>query len=89
MNQPTDKDAFRFHLFNIQPLKRIVELLGYPVDKGMDAHYYRTKTLFNMLSKFKKADKHAKVSFKNFIKGLYQNYIKVDNKNVDKKILEL
>ncbi len=78
MNQPTDKDAFRFHLFNMEPLKRMVQLLGYSIDKGFDAHYYRTKTLFTMLNKYKKADKHAKVSFKNLMKGLYQNIMYVN-----------
>lgn len=75
MNQPTDRDTFRFHLFNIETIKRIVELLGYPIDKGFDGHYARTKTLFTMLGNYKKADGHLKISFKNLIKGLYQNCI--------------
>lgn len=34
-------------------MKKIVEVLGYPIDKGFDAHYNRTKTLFGFLSRAK------------------------------------
>jgi hypothetical protein len=53
LNHETNKDTFRFHFYNIEYMKKIVETLGYPIHKGFDAHYNRTKTLFGFLSRAK------------------------------------
>lgn len=35
LNQPTDRDTFRFHTYNMHVLIDIVKTLGYPIDKGV------------------------------------------------------
>lgn len=65
---------------------KIVEVLGYPNDKGLMPHYYRTKTLLNLLASFKQLKTHhEKKTFKNMLLGLYQNGILIDGKNVSQK----
>ncbi len=54
LNQPTDRDTFRFHTFNMDPLIDIVNALKYPIDKGVYDHLARTKSLMGSLSWFKK-----------------------------------
>ena len=60
LNQPTDRDTFRFHFPNMEPMIKIVKALNYPLDKGLKSHFLRTKTLMVMLSKFKKFTTHEK-----------------------------
>lgn len=76
MNQPTDRDTFRYHLYNIEPMIKIVEVLGYPNDKGLIPHYNRTKSLNSIFTLFKGIDE--KKAFKTMISGIYQNglYVK-------------
>ncbi len=65
---------------------KIVEVLGYPNDKGLMPHYYRTKTLLNLLGAFKSLKTHhEKKTFKNMLLGIYQNGVFVNGKNVPKK----
>lgn len=64
INQPTDRDTFRFHVFNMVPLLDIVKVLGYPIDKGVFDHLARTKSFLNTLSWFKKITNPEKASFK-------------------------
>jgi len=54
LNQPTDRDTFRFHVFNMNPLFDMVKTLGYPLDKGAYDHLSRTKSLLSTLTWFKK-----------------------------------
>jgi hypothetical protein len=54
LNLPANRDTFRFHLFNMEPLIDILNVLGYPIEKGVYGHLYRTKILFNLLSGLKK-----------------------------------
>ena len=54
LNQPTDRDTFRFHFYNMQPMLKMIEVLGYPLHPGTIPHLNRTRTLLNLLSKFKK-----------------------------------
>lgn len=54
LNQPTDRDTFRFHTFNMKALIEINELLGYPIVKGTKDHLRRTYTMMKMLSMVKK-----------------------------------
>jgi hypothetical protein len=57
---------------------KITKVLGYPNDKGLEAHFTRTKTLLNLLGKIKRLSTNEKKSFKNLFKGLYQNGILLD-----------
>jgi hypothetical protein len=72
LNQPTDRDTFRFHFYNIEPMIKMVQALGYPIDEGLKGHLHRTKGLISLLSKFKKLTTNEKKGFKNLFKGLYQ-----------------
>jgi hypothetical protein len=86
LNQPTDRDTFRFHYYNLEPMMKIVEELGYPNDKGLMPHYHRTKNLLNLLSIYKNIKcPNDKKTFKNLAIGLYQNGIFVNPKDFDKK----
>ena len=88
LNQPTDRDTFRYHYYNLQPMIKIVEVLGYPIDKGLMPHYHRTKTLLSFLSLFKAMKSPSdKKTFKNMLTGLYQNgiFVDVDGKHISKK----
>lgn len=75
LNQPTDKDTFRFHAYNMQPMIDIVKVLKYPIDKGVEAHLSRTKTLLSVLAGYKKLNNSQKKSFKEAIRCIYQNSI--------------
>jgi hypothetical protein len=69
---------------------KIVEVLGYPNDKGLMPHYHRTKTLLNLLGIYKGLKSpHDKVTFKNTLKGLYQNGLFINPKNLSKKFIEI
>lgn len=89
LNQPTDRDTYRFHSPNIEPMIKIVKALGYPLDKGLKGHYLRTKTLMIMLSKFKKYTTNEKKEFKTWCKGFYQRGFFVDSSKVSEKFKEL
>jgi hypothetical protein len=54
LNQPTDRDTFRFHFYNLEPMIKITKVLGYPNDKNLKIHYLRTKAFLNLLNKFKR-----------------------------------
>lgn len=75
LNQPTDRDTFRFHFYNLDPMIKIVEALGYPLHAGTRPHLNRTKCLLNLLSKFKKLSTKEKKDFKYLFTALYQNAI--------------
>jgi hypothetical protein len=65
---------------------KIVKTLGYPIDKGFQSHYSRTKFLFSLLSKAKKGNNQAQfVAFSTLIMGLYQNGMLINTKNINKK----
>lgn len=89
LNQPTDRDTYRFHSPNIEPMIKIVKALGYPLDKGLKGHYLRTKTLMILLSKYKKYTTQEKKEFNNLRKGFYQRGFFIDNKQVSEKFKEL
>jgi len=89
LNQPTDRDTFRFHYSNLESMIKIVEALGYPNDKRLMPHYQRTKTLLNLLSIYKALKSpYDKFTFKNTLLGLYQNGIFINPKNLGKKFIE-
>ncbi len=63
LNLPTDRDTFRFHFYDLEPMMKIVQALGYPNDEGLMGHYNRTKALFSFLSVYKTMkSKHDKKS---------------------------
>ncbi len=78
LNQPANRDTFRFHYYNMEPMIKIVELLGYPIHEGTWGHLNRTKNLMRMLSRFKKMTSNQRATFKNLFKGLFQNGVFVD-----------
>lgn len=88
LNQPTDRDTFRFHFYNIEPMIKMVRALGYPIDDGLKGHLYRTKALLNLLSKFKKLSTNEKKSFKLLFKGLYQKGFFIDSTKVSERFKE-
>ena len=75
LNQPTDRDTFRFHVYNMKPLIDITKALNYPIDKGVDNHLARTKSLLSTLAGYKKLSGSQKKSFKEAIRCLYQNSV--------------
>jgi len=85
LNQPTKRDIFRFHLFNLEPMIKILNLLGYPVHEGLYPHYYRTKAMMIQLSRFKKMNNHEKATFKQLCKGIYQRGFFVDTFGLNNK----
>ena len=89
LNQPTDRDTFRFHFPNLEPMIKIVKALKYPLDKGLKSHFLRTKTLMTMLSRFKKFTTHEKKEFKTWCRGFYQRGFFIDSTKVSEKFKEL
>ena len=73
LNQTTDRDTFRFHLYNIEPMIKITEVLGYPNDKGLIAHYNRTKGLNSILTLFKGKESKDKKTFQHTLSRIDQN----------------
>lgn len=82
LNQPTDRDTFRFHFPNVEPMIKIVKALGYPCDEGLRGHFLRTKTLMTMLSRFKKFTTNEKKEFKTWCKGFHQRGFFIDSTKV-------
>lgn len=88
LNNPVEKDTFRFHLYNLQHMAKLVEVLDYPVDEGFQRHYLRTKALYFFMDKYKKSSKAQKTTMMNLFKGLNQKGFFVDTANLDKKFKE-
>lgn len=74
LNLPTDRDTFRYHLFNLNIMIDILKELKYPIDERIYNHSFRLQTLMTMLSMCKKDN----TKFKNNIQCLYQNAIKIN-----------
>jgi hypothetical protein len=72
LNTPTERDAFRFHLFDLEHMRKLVDALGYPLHEGFTRHYLRTRALFHFLDKFKRSTLIQKKAFKTLFRGLYQ-----------------
>ena len=75
LNQPTDRDTFRFHVFNMDLLIRMTEALGYPIHPGIKPHLNRTKALLQQLTLVKKANTDQKKQMSHWFSGLYQKGI--------------
>lgn len=89
LNLPTDRDTFRFHFYNLEPMMKIVKALGYPNDKNLMGHYNRTKALFGFLSVYKTMrNEHDRKTLENMLTGLYQNGVFISPKNLCKKFVD-
>lgn len=55
LNTPTERDAFRFHLFDLEHMRKLVDALGYPLHEGFTRHYLRTRALHYFLDKLKRS----------------------------------
>jgi hypothetical protein len=86
LNLPAEKDTFRFHVFNMEPMIKITNLLGYPIHENLKNHLNRTVVMMNLLSRFKKMSTKEKKDFKALLHGLHQNGVFIDNANISKKI---
>jgi len=77
LNQPTDRDTLRFHLYNLDIMIDILNEFKYPIHIKAFKQINRTKVLLSLLSISKK-DSH----FKNKIECLYQNAIEIFNSSI-------
>lgn len=88
LNQPTDRDTLRFHIFNIKPLMDIVELFGYPIEPNTENHINRTQIMMQMLSYVKNVDNNKKLDFYNRVKCLYQNGVFININHIGDDVKE-
>ena len=72
LNLPTNKDTFRFHLFDIAHMVKINSLLGYPLHHNFERHYHRTLALFQLLDKYKRGTDARRKAMKTLTRGLHQ-----------------
>lgn len=82
LNQPTDRDTIRFHLFNLKPMLDIMKEFGYPISEQTIKQINRVRVLMSMLSVVKKNE----LEFKNTIRCLNQNAIQIDVNKIPKKV---
>lgn len=85
LNNPVESDTFRFHLYTMEHLVKLVKLLGYPIHECFEKHYLRTRALYYFMDRYKRSSKNEKKSMKNLFKGLYQRGFLVDISKLDKK----
>ena len=85
LNNSVEKDTFRFHLYNMEPMIKIVKLLNYPMDEGFQRHYQRTLALYYFLDKYKRSSQHQKKNIKNMFRALYQKVLFADTQLLEKK----
>lgn len=57
LNNPVETDTFRFHLYDLDHMLKLVKLLGYPIHEGFEKHYLRTKTLYYFMDSYKRGNK--------------------------------
>jgi hypothetical protein len=89
LNQQPEKDTFRFHLFDMDAMLKIVKVLGYPLHSGFSRHYLRTRALFYFLDKFKRSNLHQKKALKTLFRGLYQRGFFVNSSKFSAKFKEV
>jgi hypothetical protein len=88
-NQQPEKDTLRFHLFDIDAMLKIIDVLGYPLHSGFTRHYLRTRALFYFLDKFKRSNGSERKALKTLFRGLYQKGFLVDVKKFTPKFREV
>jgi hypothetical protein len=89
LNQEPERDTFRFHLFDIDAMVKIVEAMGYPLHDGFSRHYLRTRALFHFLNKYKQSNSNQKKALKNLFRGLYQQGFFVNTSKFSAKFREV
>lgn len=72
LNLSTDQDSFRFHLFELEHMQKLVDVLGYPLHEGFIRHYQRTRALYYFLDKLKRSTPHQKKALASLFRALYQ-----------------
>lgn len=77
-NLPTNRDVFRYHIFNMEPMVKMLRVLKYPLHKGVKEHFFRTRALLKMLHKLKKYNPNFQKGFHTIFKGFYQKGFFVD-----------
>jgi hypothetical protein len=89
-NMPTNRDTFRFHVFNINPMIDMCKVFDYPLIPGTQEHIKRTQAMLCMLQSVKKHDTgHKRLDWKTRMQCLYQKGIKMINiKKINKKFAE-
>lgn len=85
LNNPVEKDTFRFHLYNMDTIAKLIELLDYPLHEGFQRHYKRTLALHHFMDRMKRSSASHKKNLQNLFRGLYQKGFFVDTANLDKK----
>jgi hypothetical protein len=85
LNQPTDRDTIRFHLFNLDVMLDIIKEFKYPISPKTIQQINRVKVLMSMLSAIKK----NQIGFTNRIRCLYQNAIHIDINQVPEKVKQI
>lgn len=88
MNQPLERDTFRFHTYSMGPIIDIVQALGYPYHKGVETYLRRIKALLSTLSAFKKLPVEKRANFLQALSCLHQNSVEINNKNIRKEVLK-
>jgi hypothetical protein len=81
-NLPTNRDIFRYHIFNMEPMVKMLRVFKYPLHKGVKEHFFRTRAVLKMLYKLKKYNPNFQKGFHAIFKGLYQKGFFVDITNV-------
>ena len=89
LNSPTEKDTFRFHLYDLEHMVRILALLNYPLHPGFQRHYLRTKALHYFLERYKRGDAKQRKCIKAYFRGLYQKGFLVDTSKLEKKVKQV
>lgn len=85
LNNSVEKDTFRFHLYNMNPIVKLVRLLGYPMDPGFQRHYERTLALHHFLDKFKRGSQHQRKNIRNMFRALHQKVFFADTSKLEKR----
>ena len=88
LNNVVEKDTFRFHLYNMDPIIKIVKLLNYPMDEGFQRHYQRTLALYYFLDKYKRSSVNQRKNMRNMFRALYQKVLFVDTAGLFKNFLQ-
>lgn len=85
LNTPVEKDCFRFHLYDMEYILKVVELLDYPMHEGFERHYLSTRALYYFMDNYKRSTPNERKNMKNLFRGLYQGGFLVDTSMLDKK----
>ena len=85
LNNAVEKDTFRFHLYNMEAMTKLIKLLGYPMDAGFERHYQRTLALHYLLDRFKRCSSSQRKAMRTLFVGLYQKGFFVDTSKLEKR----